>query len=57
MNNTTTVGKVRSEIDALERNYKDVTDIINAMNKAKVKLDVPFEPVMVLRMFALVWKQ
>lgn len=48
MNNTTTVGKVRSEIDALERNYNNVTDIINALNKGKVKLDVPFEPTMVL---------
>lgn len=48
MNNTTTVGKVRSEIDALERNYNNVTDIINSLNKGKVKLDVPFEPTMVL---------
>lgn len=50
--NTKTVRDVLSEINALERNYKDITDLINALNKesnkGSYKLDLPFDPTMVL---------
>ncbi len=45
---TKTVGDVLSEINALENAYKDLTDLINALNKERNKLDLPFDSALFL---------